>query len=136
MGTAGGVNTGSYTPQQLRGVKALEPLRTALDGNALAAGILAALQVDPSLRAPVLELQHICSVCGEASPSTTDAVPQQLRRGTFTIENLASFLEAGGPAPTVKTIQLQCDNHCHCNKNCLAPGHRRHGCDAAVVEAE
>ena len=59
MGTAGGVATGSYVPEQLRGVRALEPLGVALLGTNLAAGIFAALRVDPTQRASAREMDGL-----------------------------------------------------------------------------
>ena len=157
MGTAGGVATGSYVPEQLRGVRALEPLGVALLGTNLATGIFAALKVEPTQRASARELEHLFSGGGdvsqtdEAAPhplrgetetfgevSQTEAAPQRLRgeTETFSLDDIGSFLVSGGPAPRVKTMQLPGFEHCKCNSNCLTPGHRRNCCQAKEVEVK
>lgn len=125
IGTAGGDATG-----HLRGVK---PLKTVLEGNTLAPGILAALQVEPSQRASAGDLERFFSGGGEASLSN---IPQPFRGDTISIETMQSFLAPGGPAPPIKTITLPSGLVCNCNRNCLTPGHRCNGCSAKEVEAK
>ena len=93
MGTAGGVATGYYVPQQLRGARPLEPLWKVLAGNDLASGVLAALRLEPTQRASARELESLFSPDGGVLHRWSWLLPRHFagRRSTSIISRLTSI---------------------------------------------